>query len=128
MLISFNKRFLFVANTKTASTTIEKLLRRYCAIAITRTAYGKHLAYSKIVKHFAFIFRKSGVPADAYFRFGVVREPLDWMVSWCNYRSRGDLAESGSTNSCQGMSFEKYAEEVMKLEERASFAIHGSQI
>jgi hypothetical protein len=126
MLISFSRHFIFIANTKAASTTIEMLLKRYAHISITKTAYGKHLSYADIIKHFAFIFDKSGVPADAYFRFGVIREPVAWVVSWYNYRRRKELTES-SPESCHGISFNDFAHEVMLLKKRHPFARIGSQ-
>src|SRR5689334_13449694 len=91
MLLSYTKRFFFIANTKTASTTIERNLRRHADISICATRMGKHMSYAQAVRNFQFVFKKSGMPAEAYFRFGVVREPVEWVVSWYNYRHRDQL-------------------------------------
>jgi hypothetical protein len=129
MMISFARKFIFIANTKTASTTIEFLLRPCSDISIIGTRYGKHMPYSMIVKNFAFIFNKSGIPVETYFRFGVIREPLDWIVSWYNYRNQEQLLSGTGmkTNSCKGIDFKSFAEEVMMLEDRRQFAKVGSQ-
>jgi Sulfotransferase family len=126
MLIGIKKRFIFIANTRTASTSIEMFLKGQSDIALTKPEYGKHFKYAAIVRKFHFIFDEPNVPASGYFRFGVVREPLEWVVSWYNYRRRKELPE-GNPNSCRTVRFEEFAEEVMAKETRP-FARIGRQI
>ena len=35
---------------------------------------------------------------DSFYKFGVIREPVDWLVSWFNYRSREQLADPQHRN------------------------------
>ncbi|MDQ9172263.1 sulfotransferase family 2 domain-containing protein [Oxalobacteraceae bacterium R-40] len=130
MLISFSKRFLFIANTKTASTTIERNLRRHADISISATRLGKHMSYSQVLKNFKFVFRKSGAAADEYFRFGVIREPVDWVVSWYNYRHRDQLMSNSAKmkKSTHGITFEEFVFEMMKPANRGKFAHIGNQL
>lgn len=53
MLISLRKKFIFVANLKTASTAIEKQLRSVCEVAILQTRFGKHHGLDEIEKRFS---------------------------------------------------------------------------
>jgi hypothetical protein len=126
MLIGIKKRFIFIANTRTASTSIEMFLKGQSDIALTKPEYGKHFNYTAIIRKFSFLFAEPNLPASGYFRFGVVREPLEWVVSWYNYRRRKDLPE-GHPNSCDAIGFEDFAEEVMSKEGRP-FARIGRQI
>ena len=131
MLISFTRRFVFIANTKNASTTIEHLLRPYSDIALTHPRYGKHFPYQRVAKKFGFLFGKYDLPIESFFRFGVIREPLDWVVSWYNYRSRERLARTRhplkAANSTRGVTFEEFVEELLRPGEPRSFARIGSQ-
>lgn len=127
MLISFKKRFIFIANPKAASTSVERLLKTEAEIAIIRLAYGKHMPYKAIEKQFKFIFNKSGIPANAYFRFGIIRDPLDWVVSWYNYRTRDLLRQKNHPNSCYGISFEEFGKHLMSKGDRPKFAKVGFQ-
>jgi hypothetical protein len=79
MLISLSHRFVFVANVKTASTSIESALRPYAEIAISETRFGKHASLAQIQDRFAFIFNKQ--PIESFFTFGVIRDPVDLLVS-----------------------------------------------
>lgn len=130
MLLSFSKHFLFIANTKAASTTIERMLKRHADISINSTRLGKHMSYSQILKNFQFVFRKSGADAEEYFRFGVIREPLEWVISWYNYRHREEALSTPlkAERSTHGVSFDKFAFEVMNPAQRSKYAHIGNQL
>jgi hypothetical protein len=49
---------------------------------------GRHLQYRQILRHLAFVFRRTERPPEDYFRTGVIRHPLDWLLSWFNYKAR----------------------------------------
>lgn len=93
MLISLDRKFIFVANTKTGSTTIEALLGPECEIAIAKDTQLKHLSIGQIERQFRPMFRKPKYKIDKFFRFGVMRDPIDWVTSWFNYRSRPELRD-----------------------------------
>ena len=45
MLISQNKKFIFIANTKAASTSIESMLSKYSNISLLYPPNIKHMSY-----------------------------------------------------------------------------------
>lgn len=126
MLISFKKRFIFVANTKSASTTIEHLLEKHCQIAIREQRFGKHLPYAKIEEIFEPLFEFSGDRMEEYLRFGVIRDPVSWIVSWYNYRQREALPRSNPKSS-HDVTFPEFVEEVVSTGKRKPFAQLGAQ-
>jgi hypothetical protein len=85
MLISLDRKFIFVANLKTASTAIESVLRSTSEIALVESRFDKHLPLNLIEERFFWIF--SMIPRDAFFVFGVMRNPIDRMVSLFNSHS-----------------------------------------
>ncbi|MGB3405208.1 MAG: sulfotransferase family 2 domain-containing protein [Microcoleaceae cyanobacterium] len=114
------KPFIFIANTKTASTSIEDMLGKYCHIKISRcgSAGLKHMSYSGVKKNFKFIFRNNKFSIDRFYKFGVFRDPVDWTISWFNYRSREELSESKKTDKSKkytgDISFDKFVDEVVQ--------------
>lgn len=86
MLISIEKRFFFVANTKTASTSIEHALLPYADIYRGGTPARKHTPMSLAIRSYPFLFEQPGYETGTFFRFGVMREPIEWISSWFRYR------------------------------------------
>ena len=81
MIISDSHNFVFVATTKTGSTSIEKNLGSYKSkhkITHLHDSYNKHCPLKIIYNKFPFI--------EDYFKFAIVRNPFDWVVSWYFYR------------------------------------------
>ncbi len=54
----------------------------------------------------------------------VIREPVDWLLSWYRYRGRKEIA--GSPNSTAEISFDQFVEAYLS-KERPPFANVGSQ-
>ena len=104
MLISLSHRFLFVANVKTASSSIEAALRPFAEIAISETRFGKHIGFAEIEERFDFIFRKE--PLANFFKFAVVRDPLDMLISL--YASHQKPAFEGKPHYTGGLSFAEF--------------------
>jgi hypothetical protein len=104
MLISLSYRFLFVANVKTASSSIEAALRPFAEIAISETRFGKHIGFAEIEERFDFIFRKE--PLANFFKFAVVRDPLDMLISL--YASHQKPAFEGKPHYTGGISFTEF--------------------
>mmetsp|Transcript_12181 Transcript_12181/g.15936 ORF Transcript_12181/g.15936 Transcript_12181/m.15936 type:complete len:102 (+) Transcript_12181:337-642(+) len=89
MLISTSRRFIFAANTKTASTSIEHVLSPYAEIIYDGESATKHMPLSVARgKHPAFFDRHA---ETACFTFGVMRDPLEWIGSWFRYRSGNEV-------------------------------------
>lgn len=86
MLIGVKKRFVFIANSKTASTSIEKFLAPYAEIARSDSPRRKHAPWIEVVQEYGFLFDQSEYAPDTFFKFGVIRDPVDWACSWFNYR------------------------------------------
>jgi len=98
MIISDSHNFVFVATTKTASTSIEKHLNPYKAeYKVTHLAgsYNKHCPLKIIYQKFPFI--------EDYFKFAIVRNPFDWVVSWYFYRKTQQ-----NKNNTKDISFKKW--------------------
>lgn len=93
MLVSFDKRFFFVANTKTASTSIEHALLPFADLYRGGAPARKHVSMHKAISLYPMIFEQKGYEHWRFFRFGVMREPLDWISSWYRYR-KGNKVES----------------------------------
>jgi hypothetical protein len=92
MLISVHKRFVFVANTKAASTSIEAVLARHAEISRPGGPQEKHTPLAQVRWDYRFLFTMPDYPFESFFRFGVMREPLDWIESWFRYRKGNKVA------------------------------------
>ncbi|WP_323034659.1 sulfotransferase family 2 domain-containing protein [Pararhodobacter sp.] len=93
MLIGVRKRFVFVANTKTASTSIDSVLCLHAEIMRAGSPERKHMKLGAIAAEYGFLFRNPKFNFDTFFKFGVMREPLSWINSWYRYR-RGNNVDS----------------------------------
>jgi hypothetical protein len=82
MLISLSERFVFIANLKAASTAIETALRRYAEIALTEARFGKHQSFDDVERRFGWAL--SLIEPRELFVFGVMRDPVDYMISLYN--------------------------------------------
>jgi hypothetical protein len=89
MLISLQHQFIFIANLKTASSSIEMSLRPFCEIAIPQTGYGKHASFAAIERRFPWVFKY--VKREEFFVFGVLRDPVDYVLSIYNSHKKPDF-------------------------------------
>jgi len=83
MMICTSRSVIFLAGQRCASTSIEWGLRRFFEIAINETIYGKHMTYMEMERRFAWLFEAR--PLKDYFIFGVMRDPVDWVLSLYNF-------------------------------------------
>jgi hypothetical protein len=97
MLIGVKKRFVFVANSKTASTSIERALIADVEIHKGGPQRNKHMFLKKAVREYDFLFDNPKYAFDTFFKFGVMREPLSWLQSWYRYRLGNGALEEGTT-------------------------------
>lgn len=92
-----NNKFIFVGNTKCASGSIEKSrLGEISEIKLTSSYIGKHMSIEGIYERFGFLFKEYNF--EDFFKFGIIRDPLHWVVSWFNYRARPELADPTHRN------------------------------
>jgi sulfotransferase famil protein len=104
MLISLSRKFIFVANLKSASSTIETALADWAEVRLTQTRFGKHDGLTQISQKFVWL--KRYVPYEEFFVFGVIREPVDFVLSL--YNSHNKNAFDGKKHSTKGMSFDEF--------------------
>lgn len=106
MLISTEKKFVFIANTKTASTSIEHALMDYSEIHRGGSPARKHIGLTQAYKIYDFLFSQPGHTPDQYFKFGVMRDPMEWIGSWFRYR-KGNNVDSPLPKDMDFQSFWK---------------------
>lgn len=87
-MISSSHKFVFAANTKSASTSIEHVLTPLSDQVIASSPARKHLPLAALKHEQPALF---GEERDSYFMFGVMRDPIDWINSWFRYRSGNDV-------------------------------------
>jgi hypothetical protein len=82
MLLSLSKKFLFIANLKTASTSIEKVLAPYAELRLMQSNFGKHQSFADFAERFKWMLGL--VDVNELFIFGVMRDPVDYVLSIYN--------------------------------------------
>ncbi|GGY51213.1 sulfotransferase family 2 domain-containing protein [Parvularcula lutaonensis] len=108
MLISLKRRFVFIANLKTASTSIERVLARHAEVALVQSRFGKHMGLTSVLDRFGFLFAEE--PFERFFSFAVMREPAERLLSL--YRSHQHEQFNGRPSlSTKGMSFEAFLDD-----------------
>lgn len=104
MLISLEKRFVLISNAKAGSTSLEQVLSPFAEIGLRSTKNGKHIPWSEVRSRFHFLFEHPDYAPETFFRFGVIRDPLDRFVSWYNYRFEPEARRTGK----QPMSIQEF--------------------
>jgi len=102
MLLSLSHKFVFVANLKSASSAIETAIGAHAEVRLMQTRFGKHDGLSAISQRFAWVRRY--VSYDEFFVFGVIRDPVDYLLSL--YNSHQKPAFDGKKHSTKGLSFD----------------------
>jgi len=106
VLISYSRKFIFLANVKTASTSVEAALAPLAEIAVCETRLGKHATLVQVERWFRWMFKR--MPLDEYFIFGTMRDPVDQMRSLYNFHQGKRFL--GKPHSTVGVPFEEFAE------------------
>jgi hypothetical protein len=104
MLLSLSHKFIFVANLKSASSSVERVLGQYAEFRITRTNWGKHDDLTTISKKFKWISKY--VRPEEFFVFGVIRDPVDYILSLYNFHTSPGF--DGKRHSSKGLSFAEF--------------------
>lgn len=108
MLLSMKRRFVFIANLKTASTSIERILAPYADIALVQSRFGKHMGLTEVLDSFPFVFDEE--PFANFVSFAVVRDPVDRLYSL--YRShKGGRFAGDPKLSTADLSFSQFLRE-----------------
>lgn len=98
--------FVLLALPKTASTTLERALAPYAALAITSPPARKHLPARGFEREFVPALAARGHPRESYEVVTMFRDPIDWLESWWRYRARKGARPANST---AGLPFEDFA-------------------
>lgn len=90
-VINLKKKYIFIANMKTASTTIHYLLKKdnpdlISMKSVKTKPIGKHDNYNKI----KFFLKTHNLNIDNFYIFGFIREPCDRMQSCFNHDITGN--------------------------------------
>jgi len=104
MLLSLSHKFIFVANLKSASSSIEKALSSHAQFRATKTAWGKHDDLSTISKKFGWVNKL--ISREEFFVFGVIREPVDFILSLYNFHTGPSF--EGKKHSSKGVEFDHF--------------------
>lgn len=104
MLIGVEKRFVFIANSKTASTSIERALIAEAEIHRGGPDRRKHVFLRQAVRQYDFLFGRKKYAPETFFKFGVMRDPVDWVQSWYRYR----LGNKVNNPLPEGTTFEEF--------------------
>jgi len=105
MLLSLNKKFLFIANLKTASTSIERVLAPYCELRLTQANHGKHQSFVEVAERFRWLLGCTNI--EDLFVFGVIRDPVDFVLSLYNSHKR-DQFKGNARLYTGGMDFDQF--------------------
>lgn len=121
MLISLHKRLVFLAMTKTASTSIEDALLPLCHISFYRHPKVKHISYTRY-KRFVLPYLEE-IGFSNFETTCLIREPISWVFSWYKYRSRKEI--TGQPESAANISFDEFA--TSYVNEKQGFTQFGRQ-
>lgn len=122
MLISRFPPIVFFAVPKTGSVSIETAFAPHFDMVMSKNPSLKHMTvrtYDASLRHFV-----SRRVAKDPVKLAVVREPLDWILSWHRYRTRPEI--DGKPASSRGVSADDFILSYMS-EEPAPYARIGSQ-
>ena len=104
MLFSLSKKFLFIANLKTASTAIERVLAPHAELRLLQSQYGKHQTYLQFTENFKWLAGRAD--ARELFIFGVIRDPIGYALSVFNFHAKNEFR--GQPNFTGNMDFARF--------------------
>ena len=121
MLLAPGKGFVFLAPTKTGSTSIEAAFLTHSQIILQSPPSFKHTTYAGFQRFLQPYLAWGGFPRESYEVVCAFREPIDWLASWWRYRSREQLANPTNPrhrNYTGDISFEQFARAYMEGSEQ----------
>ena len=106
MLVFWRAKLVVLAVPKTGTTALEAALLPHADAAILNPPDKKHVTARRYRNQLAPFFENRGTRRLE--TMAVIREPLDWLMSWYRYRARPEIA--GSEASTAAMSFDAFVE------------------
>lgn len=104
MLLFWKAKLVVLAVPKTGTTALEEALSPFADVSILAPPEKKHVTARRYHGQLAPFFENRG--ARPLQTMAVIREPIDWLMSWYRYRARPEI--SGSATSTAGMEFEQF--------------------
>lgn len=126
MILSLAPQFVFIANFKAASTTIEDILGPEADVWFGGGTRLKHMSLAEVETGFAFVFDRPATPLDDFFTFSVIRDPVDWLVSWFNFRSRPEIADQPEI-FLGTIDFSEFVDEMTSASPPRRARVHGQR-
>jgi len=121
VLLAPGKGFVFLATTKSGSTSIETAFATHSQIILQKPPGIKHTTYAGFQRYLQPFLDSRGFPRESYEVVCAFREPIDWLSSWWRYRSREKLANPTNRrhrNYTGDVSFEQFARAYMESSEQ----------
>jgi hypothetical protein len=121
VLLAPGKGFVFLATTKSGSTSIETAFMSHAQMILRKPPAIKHTTYAGFQRFLQPFLKSKGFPRESYEVVCVFREPIDWLASWWRYRSREKLADPADpkhSNYTGDVSFEQFARAYMEGSEQ----------
>jgi hypothetical protein len=112
VLLAPGKGFVFLATTKSGSTSIETAFMSHSQMILRKPPAIKHTTYAGFQRFLQPFLNSKGFPRESYEVVCVFREPIDWLSSWWRYRSREKLPKH--RNYTGDVSFEQFARAYME--------------
>lgn len=109
MLVFNHARLVVLSIPRTGTTSFETTYAPYASISIKAPPTAKHYNLLQYERRVLGIADMGDIGAKHYDIAVVVREPLDWLRSWYQYRCRAEI--DGHAASCAGIPFERFVEE-----------------
>lgn len=100
--------FVFLAMTKTGSTAVQRQLGQHAQLVARKPPAMKHMTARTFHRLMIPLLDHYGFSRDSYELVCIVREPVDWTLSWWRYRAR-----PGAGHSSAEVSFDEFAEQVV---------------
>ncbi|WP_284486471.1 hypothetical protein [Sedimentitalea xiamensis] len=88
---------------KSGTTALEAALRNHAQFQVGGTPRWKHLNYCEFKEIFGDYFERQGCEI-----FGVMRDPIDTMISWYRFRARDELLETRPQMSTKDRTFDEF--------------------
>jgi len=106
MLLFWKAKLVVLAVPKTGTTALEEALLPFADAAILGPPDKKHVTARRYRSQLAPFFENRG--ARKIETMAVIREPVDWLMSWHRYRARPEIA--GSATSTADIAFDTFVE------------------
>ncbi|NET44485.1 sulfotransferase family 2 domain-containing protein [Okeania sp. SIO2B3] len=90
MLLKYSgeNKFIFIGHKKCASTSIvNSNIAEIADIKLRDPLIGRHMTIEEVYETFNFIFEKQNFEFNKFFKFAIIRDPIDWALSKYNFRS-----------------------------------------